>query len=149
MPSPSLRRDRAISGSRACLLAILLLPACGRDPQPPADNVVGWRRVGSWQGRGNFQTQTFTSDTGGFRVIWEAKNEPPTGGGRLKIDFRSLDSGNVIMEAVDHLGNGGDTAYIGDRPRWYYVTIESTNVDWTATVEEPVFGGVSAKVPAN
>jgi len=51
--------------------------------------------------------------------------------------FRSGDSGREIMEAVDARGNGSGTAEVGDRPRWYFLTIESANLEWTVTVEEP------------
>jgi hypothetical protein len=68
-------------------------------------------------------------------VHWETGNE--TGGaGRLRVVFRSGDSGREIMEAVDTHAVGRGTAEVGDRPRWYFLTIESANVDWTVTVEE-------------
>ena len=119
----------------------LLLSACGSGASPAGQEVVAsWRRVGSWSGRGNLQTQSFTSETGEFRVQWEATNETPAGSGTLKVMFRSGDSGSVIMEAVDHRGAGRGTALVGDRPRWYYLTIESANIDWSVTVEEPVIG---------
>jgi hypothetical protein len=103
--------------------------------------IVEWKRVGSWSGRGNRQTESFTSDTGGFRVHWETANESPAGGGRLKVVFRSGDSGRDIVEAVDAHGVGRGTEDIaGDRPRWYFLTIESANIDWMVTVEEPVIG---------
>ena len=98
-----------------------------------------WKRVGTWSGRGDRQTESFTSDTGGFRVQWESSNESPPGAGRLKVVFRSGDSGRPIIEAVDARGNGRGTEEVaGDRPRWYFLTIESVNVDWTLTVEEQV-----------
>jgi hypothetical protein len=99
-----------------------------------------WKRVGSWSGRGDKQTESFTSDTGGFRIHWETRNEAPSGGGRLKVVFRSGDSGREIIDAVDAHGVGQGTDEVGDRPRWYFLTIESANVDWTVTVEEPVTG---------
>jgi len=103
--------------------------------------IVEWKRVGSWSGRGNRQTESFTSDTGGFRVHWETANESPAGGGRLKVVFRSGDSGRDIVEAVDAHGVGRGTEDVaGDRPRWYFLTIESANIDWMVTVEEPVIG---------
>jgi len=102
---------------------------------------VTWKRVGSWSGRGDRQTESFTSDTGGFRVQWETKNETPPGAGRLKVVFRSGDSGREIMDAVDARGIGAGTENVaGDRPRWYFLTIESASVDWTVTVEEQVSG---------
>jgi hypothetical protein len=99
---------------------------------------VVWRQLGSWSGRGDKQTETFTSDTGGFRVHWETKREAPPDAGRLRVVFRSGDSGREIMDAVDVRGNGSGTAEVGDRPRWYYLTIDSANLEWTVTVEEPV-----------
>ena len=124
-------------GNRLIILAALFAAACGSGytavEKAPS---VTWKRVGSWSGHGDRQTESFTSDTGGFRVHWEAKNEAPPGTGRLKVTFRSGDSGREIMEAVDTRGPGRGTAEVGDRPRWYFLTIESANVDWTVTVEE-------------
>ena len=116
----------------------LVLSACERGTTkangPPP---LTWQRVGSWNGHGNVQTESFTSDTGGFRVRWETRHESPAGAGRLKVVFHSGDSGRDIMDAVDVRGNGSGTAEVGDRPRWYFLTIESANLDWTVTVEEP------------
>jgi hypothetical protein len=130
---PMVRRSGAVC---AC---VVLLAACERRATTIAKSAeTGWKQVGSWMGRGNTQTETFTSDTGGFRVRWETRSEAPPGTGRLKVVFHSGDSGREIMEAVDVRGNGRGTAEVGDRPRWYYLTIESANVGWTVTVEEPV-----------
>ena len=119
----------------------MLAGACGRDTTTAArPGVIGWRRVGSWSGHGNLQTESFTSDTGGFRVRWETVHERPVGAGTLKVVFRSGDSGREIMDAVDVRGVGSGTVDVGDRPRWYYLTIESANVDWSVTVDEPIPG---------
>jgi hypothetical protein len=107
--------------------------------QPPT-RVVAWKRLGSWSGRANMQTETFMSDTGSFRVHWETKNESPAGRGTLKVAFRSGDSGRVIIDAVDRRGVGSDTAYVGDQVRWYYLSIDAQNIEWSVTVEEPVLG---------
>jgi hypothetical protein len=126
------------------LSGALLLTACRSRPEaPPPDarrEIVGWRRLGSWSGRGNLQTEAFTSETGGFRVTWNTTNASRPGAGTLKVTFRSGDSGNSVMEAVDAKGVDHDVAYVGDRPRWYYLTIESTDVDWSVVVDEPIYG---------
>ena len=128
------------------VVAAVLSVACGSGytavQKPPAHE---WKRVGSWSGRGDKQTESFTSDTGGFRVQWETKNETPPGAGRLKVVFRSGDSGREIIDAVDARGVGAGIENVaGDRPRWYFLTIESANVDWTVIVEEQA-GAVSEK----
>jgi hypothetical protein len=124
-------------GGYLILFVTLFTVACrSGDTAVEKPSAVTWKRVGSWSGRGDRQTESFTSDTGGFRVHWEAKNESPPDSGRLKVTFRSGDSGREIMEAVDTKGVGRGTAEVGDRPRWYFLTIESANVDWTVTVEE-------------
>ncbi len=103
--------------------------------------MVVWRQVGSWSGRGNKQTETFTSDTGGFRVRWATKNETTPGAGTLKVIFRSGDSGREIVDAVDAHGVGSDVEIVSaERPRWYYLTIDSANVDWTVSVDERIEG---------
>jgi hypothetical protein len=120
--------------------AVLFLAACRSEiPRPEPRTVVVWRPIGSWSGRGEKQTETFTSDTGGFRVHWETTREAPAGGGRLRVVFRSGDSGREIIEAIDARGAGSGTEDVAaERPRWYYLTIESENVDWTVSVDERI-----------
>lgn len=113
---------------------------CRKPAPPPPRDVVVWHEVGSWSGRGNFQSQNFTSDTGGFRVRWETTHETKPGTGTLKVVFRSGDSGRPIMEAVDARGAGRDSVEVADTVRWYYLTIESANVDWTVSVDERLNG---------
>jgi hypothetical protein len=108
-------------------------------PEPPV-HVVAWKQLATWSGRGNMQTETFLSDTGVFRIHWETRNESPRGKGTLRVAFRSGDSGRVIIDAVDQKGVGQGTDEVGDMVRWYYLTIDSANVDWSVTVEEPVMG---------
>jgi hypothetical protein len=122
------------------LIVLLLLSGCGSEPPRQAPQpVVVWKPIGSWSGRGDKQTETFTGDTGGFRVRWEAAKEAPAGGGRLRVVFRSGDSGREIIEAIDARGTGGGTEEVAaERPRWYYLTIESANVDWTVSVDERI-----------
>jgi hypothetical protein len=124
--------------------ACLILAGCTRDaaqPPPEAAGIVGWRSVGSWSGSANLQTETFTSDTGSFRVHWQAKSDASPTSGSLHVIFRSADSGNPIIDAVNQRGAGEGIASVSaERPRWYYLTIESSATSWTVRVEEPVFG---------
>ena len=125
------------------LAAVLVTVACQSPPRPnppPPVRIVGWKHLASWSGRGSVQTETFLSDTGSFRVRWETKNESRPGAGTLKVAFRSGDSGRVIIDAVDHKGIGNGVAEVGDMVRWYYLSIDSANVDWSVIVEEPIMG---------
>jgi ABC-type glycerol-3-phosphate transport system substrate-binding protein len=120
--------------------------ACRATPPPnPPRDVVVWQEVGAWSGRGNRQTEAFTSDTGGFRVRWETTNETTPGAGRLKVTFRSGDSGRPIIEAVDVRGVGRDEEEVADNVRWYFLTIESAGVDWTVHVDERLRARQSAR----
>jgi hypothetical protein len=122
------------------LLLLLILSGCRSEAPPPQpQSVVVWKPLGSWSGRGDKQTETFTGDSGGFRVHWKAAKEMPVGSGRLRVVFRSGDSGREIIEAIDARGEGGGTEEVAaDRPRWFYVTIESANVDWTVSIDERI-----------
>jgi hypothetical protein len=125
----------------AVLAAAVAVTACRSHPQPETKEVVIWHQIGTWSGRGDKQTETFTSDTGGFRVHWETKNESQSAGGLLRVVFRSGDSGREIIEAIDAHGAGGGVEEVAaERPRWYYLTIESVNVDWTVAVDERIAG---------
>ena len=125
----------------ACCTAVFFLGACRSDaplPAPP-QAVVVWKPIGSWSGRGDKQTETFTSETGGFRVHWETSKDQPAGSGRLRVVFRSGDSGREIIEAIDARGAGNGVEEVAaDRPRWYYLTIESADVDWKVSVDERI-----------
>ena len=134
-------------------VALALVAACSgcrsnSVPQPVASKeVVVWKTVGSWSGRGNKQTETFTSDTGGFRVRWETKNPARRNAGHLHVVFRSGDSGREIIDAVDerNVGADHDTAEVSaERPRWYYLTIDSADVDWIVVVDERIDARVKA-----
>jgi hypothetical protein len=131
--------------------AVLLVSGCRSQPPPQPRGVVVWKAIGSWSGRGNAQTGTFTSDTGGFRVHWETRNTKDTketkdtkkgmgpDEGRLRVVFHSGDSGREIIEAIDARGTGRGTEEVAaERPRWYYLTIESADVDWTVAVDERI-----------
>ena len=139
-----IRVGRLKIGPRAALFswlaALFIVGGCRSEtPRPPPQAVVVWKPIGTWSGRGDRQTETFTSDTGGFRVHWAATREPPAGGGRLRVVFRSGDSGREIIEAIDARGEGGGTEEVAaERPRWYYITIESANVDWTVSLDERI-----------
>ena len=125
----------------ACALAAIAVDGCRGKRKSSAEPVVIWHQVGSWKGRGNLQTETFTSDTGAFRVTWETRNESSPGAGTLYAVFRSGDSGREIMEAVRAHGVDHDVEYVSaERPRWYYLTIESANVEWSITVDEQIPG---------
>jgi hypothetical protein len=134
--------NRWIGVAATVAAATVAVAACRSQapPKPTARDVVIWKEVGAWSGRGNIQTETFTSDTGGFRVRWETRNESTPGAGRLKVVFRSGDSGRPIIEAVDARGVGHDEEEVADNVRWYFLTIESTNVDWTVHVDERIRG---------
>jgi hypothetical protein len=128
-------------------LLVLLASHCSRDAGPAPNGIVGWRTLGSWSGAASLQTETFTSDTGSFRVHWRATPSPAVADGAarregsLHVVFRSADSGNPIIDAVVQRGPGEGVASVSaERPRWYYLGIESAGVNWTVRVEEPLFG---------
>jgi hypothetical protein len=43
-----------------------------------------------------------------------------------------------IVVAVDEKGAGSGTAFVGDEPRMYFISIESQGLDWSLTVEERI-----------
>lgn len=55
--------------------------ACGANADRPAQKTetkVAWRTVGSWSGRGNRQTESFTSESGALRVRWFEDHAAPS-----------------------------------------------------------------------
>ena len=132
----------------AVALAALSAGAACRDreaaakPQAPQVQMV-WRSVGSWSGRGNRQTESFTSDTGALRVKWEAAPIPgePTPG-RLKLIAHSAISGRILQEVVDQQGSGSGTGYVSQDPHVFYMSVESSGLAWRFSVEEGIAGEI-------
>ena len=127
------------------LLAALPLGGCtGRavEPPKPAARTVAYHRLGSWSGRGNVQTESFTSETGALRVRWETTPQPgdaaSSADGAFRITAHSAISGRPLQEVVDHAGVGSGVGYVQQDPHVFYVVVDSSHVNWTFTVEEAV-----------
>jgi hypothetical protein len=119
------------------LAGALLLASCGRKAAKPVEQptYVVWRMVGSWPGHGSSQTESFEG-TEAWRIRWETRNEKSPGAGHFRVTVRSAVSGRAIEVPIDHDGLGHDIAYVTEQPRYYYLGIDSRDVDWTVTVEE-------------
>ena len=46
----------------------------------------------------------------------------------------------TAQSAVEHSGIGHDIAYVNEDPRLFHLVIESSNEDWSVSVEEGVVG---------
>jgi hypothetical protein len=125
---------------RHVLVAALLLAAVGcRDAAKPVPGrEIAWRRLGSWSGQGNVQTESFTSDTGSMRVQWKTANETTPGSGTFRLSINSSISGRPLLTAVDRRGVGADVAYVQEDPRVFFAVVDSANLDWSFTIEEAV-----------
>jgi hypothetical protein len=140
-PYPRTFRGRVLA---LAVAAATLMGACGAPPPEPArKEVVIWKQLGSWSGRGNAQTESFVGLTGSLRMRWRTTHEDPKGQGRFKLILQSAISGRALQEPVDEEGPGEGTAYAADDPRVFHFLVESANLDWSFTVEEAAFGTAS------
>ena len=126
-------------------MALLAASACTRTTPAPAKAVTVWRPLGTWSGRDNAQTESFTSDTGFLRITWETKGETKTGAGRFQLMIMSAISGRRLLTAIDVRGAGHDTAYVNEDPRAFFAVVESSNVDWRFSVDEGIPATVEDK----
>ena len=129
-------------GTVAVLVAAALLASVceAPPPKPVQKEVVIWKNLGEWSGRGNAQTESFVGLTGSLRMHWRTKNEVSKGAGAFRLILHSAISGRALQEPVDRKGLGEGTAYTAEDPRVFYMTVESANLDWSFTVEEALFG---------
>ena len=129
------------------VLTASVLGGCRSEHRVEAKAVpVAWQKIGSWSGRGNAQTDSFDIGFSQCRIRWETRNERAPGSGTFHVTVNSAVSGRELATAVDHRGVGHDLAYVGVEPHFSYLVIESSNVDWSVTVEEPpLTGGGGAK----
>jgi len=134
-------------GKTLIVLTAAILAGCRsersleRKPAP-----LAWQKIGSWSGRGDAQTDSFDIGFSQCRIRWETRNEKPPGAGTFRVTVNSAISGRELALGVDHRGPGSDLAYVGVDPHFSYLVIQSKNVDWSVTVEEPALtGGGGAK----
>jgi hypothetical protein len=126
-------------------LAALAATGCrARADQPPkaAERTVAWHKLGSWSGRGNLQTESFTSETGTLRIRWETAPQPGAAAaestGAFRLTAHSAISGRPLQEVVDHAGVGSGIGYVQQDPHVFYVVVEAGRVNWKFTVEEAI-----------
>ena len=131
----------------ATVVAIALVAsACGaraEPAKPAAQTGVGWRQLGTWSGRGNAQTASFTSDTGALRVRWQAspapnENAPRSSSPSFRIAAHSAISGRLLQPVVEHAGAGEGIGYVQQDPHVFFMVVEASQLNWTVTVEEAV-----------
>jgi hypothetical protein len=116
----------------------LLTSSCGDDDPRARTPALVWRKLGSWSGHGSTQTEPFISDSGSLRLRWETRNEAAPGAGTFRVTVHSDVSGRALLLAVDAIGVGGDTTYVSEDPRSFFLAVESANLDWTLAAEEAV-----------
>jgi hypothetical protein len=141
-----IRGRQAAAGTTILAVFGCLAGACGgAPPKPPQKELVVWKTLGTWSGRGNSQTESFIGLTGALRMTWRTDNEAPAGSGRFRLVLQSAISGRDLQEIVDKQGQGDGTEYVAEDPRVFQMSVESANVDWSFSVEEAVFGSEVVK----
>jgi hypothetical protein len=151
-PAAGMRARRRVMDPRiiaALALAAVSAAAACRGPEAApvkaAEPRIIWRAVGSWSGRGNRQTESFTSDTGALRVKWEATRAAGAAGtpdGTLRITAHSAISGRILQPVVDRTGAGSGVDYVSQDPHVFYLSVESAGLDWKISVDE----GIAAEI---
>ena len=120
-----------------------MLSACGAQQTTPAPQKtatqIAWRTLGTYSGRGSEQTESFTSDSGAMRILWEAKpSGAPSSSGTFRVTIHSAISGRPLFVALDQKGPGKGTAFVGEDPRVFFAEVDSRDLDWSFTVQERI-----------
>ena len=123
------------------VVATLASGACRPEAKPEAQRGVAWHRLGSWSGRGSTQTESFLFE-GNLRVRWETLNQQSGRTGKFRLLLLSAVSGRQLAVAADQPGIGKGESYISETPHQAYVLIESSDVDWSFTLDEGVMGTI-------
>jgi hypothetical protein len=121
------------------IIAVLASAACRSEPRPKP-LLVGWRPIQTFSGHGNAQTDSFEIGSLQWRMKWATTNENPPGTGTFNMTVHSAISGRPLGVPVEQRGNGHGIAYINEDPRLYDLVIESSDVDWSVSIEESVLG---------
>jgi hypothetical protein len=118
------------------LVVLMAAIACGPGPESVRETAEPVRReLGAWTGTGS-TTLGFVSESGSFRITWNARNQDNTRPGAFQLTLRSGISGRPMKVIADHKGAGGGSVEFGDDPRMYEFLVESSGVDWSVSVQE-------------
>ena len=112
-------------------------PAARADQAAPG--ATTWRTLGTWNGAGSRQTESFDVTTGALRLRWETQSEgtgAASPAGSFRVWLYSAISGRPLQLIVEQLGAGSGTAHAADDPRGSYLVVESEGVTWTAVLDE-------------
>ena len=120
----------AVAGSCAGTLG------CTEKPAAASRRDTYWRKVNTWTGRDRLQTESWPSDSGAMRIRWQTSHAGTSS--LFQVTIHSAISGRPMQTVVDQQGDGGGTAYFSDDPRVFFAVVDSKNIDWTFTIEEPV-----------
>ena len=121
-------------------LVLLSAVACQRPSEKPREPEVAWHRLGSWSGRGNTQTESFLYESGALRVRWETTNEQSGRTGQFRLILASAVSGRQLAVPADQRGVGKGESFVAEIPHQAYIVIESSDVDWSFTIDEGTIG---------
>jgi hypothetical protein len=123
-------------------LAATLAAGCTATPAAkPADkNTVVWLPIGEWSGRTSSQTETFVPETDSLRIKWKTTLGTQEGAGKFRLSLCSSVSGRVLWVAADQDGPGEGESVLPEPNREMYVLVESSNLEWSFTVEEGFLG---------
>ena len=135
-PRSSLVVGRRVSGAVVILLVGALFAAGCKAKKPASHRETVWQPLGTWSGHGNVQTESFNGDSGALRIRWKASHAAPDGVFQLTV--HSAISGRPMGLVVDHAGDGDGTAFFSDDPHVFFAVVDSKDLDWTFTVEQPV-----------
>ncbi len=92
-----------------------------------------WRKLVSFAGRGNRQTDTFNVPHRKWRIKWKTMNEYEFG---VFSIFVHTESGEFVDAPVlSYVGAGSDETYLRSGPGEHYLQIQSANIDWEIIVE--------------
>jgi len=73
-----------------------------------------------------------------WRLRWEATAVNADSPVALRVTVHSADSGRLLEAPLDESGAGSGVVEIVEEPRQFYLTVESTGLDWTLAVEDSV-----------
>jgi hypothetical protein len=121
-----------------CALTFVVVAVdCGSPAPAPRELVPVTQAIGSWTGAGN-HTIGLVSNSGRFRVQWDARADSGTADGVFRLTVNSAVSGRLLQEVVNQQGPGRGSLNFEDDPRPYNLMVESSGLQWTVSVDEVV-----------
>lgn len=140
IPTPTLTVIPTTTGtpaptSTATIISTATKTATATQTATASSTTIPWRTVGIWSGDGNATTESFAIGSSNWRIDWQTTNVGVTSTFTLEVRNTNGDLVPYATSLSAQAASSG-TRYVSGQTGTYYLVINSSQLNWTVTVQD-------------